>query len=224
MDLITSSFNPFCAETTYPSRLRCGASARVASAVSCAFTARTTCSNSPMRSSGTKAGARATNWASGPSMRSPAPLIATTWSGTRSTNVTSCPARARCAPMVPPIAPAPHIRSFMESASPTLGEPVADQAERDPHDQEGEARKCRHPPRQQKVLTALGDHRAPLGRWPLRAEAEEAQRRAREDRQHHAGEHVDERRRDHVRQDVAKHNASRRAADRPRSEDILQVA
>src|SRR5439155_5128600 len=202
MDLITSSFNPFCAETTYPSRLRCGASARVASAVSCAFTARTTCSNSPTRSSGTNAGARATNWASGPSMRSPASLTAATWSRARSTNVTSCPARARCAPMVPPIAPAPHTRSFMESTSAPLGEPIADQTERDPDDQEGEAGECRHPPRQEEVLAALGDHRAPLGRRWLRAEAEEAQGRAGEDRQHHAGEHVDERRRDHVRQDV----------------------
>src|SRR4029077_13688407 len=187
---------------------RCGASSRVAPSVSCAFTARTTCSNSPWSWSGVHAGARDTNWTSGPSMRRPALLIASTCSGARSTNVTSCAARARCAPRVPPIAPAPQTRSFIPLASAVFGEPVADQAECDTDDQQGEAGKRRHPPREQQVLASLRDHRAPFRGGGLRAEAEEAEGRAREDREHHAGEDVDQRGRDDVRQDVPEHDAA----------------
>src|SRR5207237_3599356 len=66
---------------------------------------------------------------------SPALLIAATCSSARSTNVMSCPARARCAPIVPPIAPAPQTRNFMALGSAALGESVADQTERDADEQ-----------------------------------------------------------------------------------------
>src|SRR5438876_868902 len=49
---MTSSLSPFCAETTYPSALKCLASARVAASVSWALTASRTCSNSPWSASG----------------------------------------------------------------------------------------------------------------------------------------------------------------------------
>ena len=44
---ITSSFSPFCAETTNPSAVRCGGEARVASSVCCAFVARMIVSHWP---------------------------------------------------------------------------------------------------------------------------------------------------------------------------------
>src|SRR5881397_3907225 len=106
-----------------------------------------------------QAGARATNSAIGPSMRRPARLIASTCSSARSTKVTSCPARARCAPSVPPIAPAPQMRNLMALTSAALGESVADQAESDADDEQREAGQRRHPPGEEEVLAALRDHR-----------------------------------------------------------------
>src|SRR6266481_1504661 len=117
----------------------------------------------------------------GPSIRRPALLIASTCSLARSTNVTSCPARARCAPRVPPIAPAPHTRSCISLASAVFGEAVADQAEGDANDQQREAGKRRHPPCEQEELAPFGDHRAPLRCGRLGTEPEEAQGRAGED-------------------------------------------
>src|SRR5438093_52245 len=105
------------------------------------------------------------------STRSPARLIAPTWSLARSTKVTSCRARARCAPIVPPIAPAPQTRNLMALGSAALGESVADQAERDTDDEQGQAGQRRHPPSEQQELASLGDHRAPLGRGRLGPES-----------------------------------------------------
>src|ERR1700733_10331132 len=66
----------------------------------------------PDSSAGVNAGAVPANCSTGPVMRKPRPgsRIAPIWSGTTSTNVTSCPARFSQAPAEPPIAPAPQIR------------------------------------------------------------------------------------------------------------------
>src|SRR5262245_16432012 len=67
-------------------------------------------SHEPVRRLGGWAVRRTVNSAIGPVMRRPFALIASTWSVAVSTRVMSCPARARNAPSVPPIAPAPHTR------------------------------------------------------------------------------------------------------------------
>src|SRR6266571_9488447 len=113
------------------------------------------CSNSSLSLSGVHAGLRAVNCEIGPSIRRPDLLIASTCSGARSTKVTSCPARAKCAPSVPPIAPAPQTRSFMSLASAIFGQPVADQTESDADHQEREPRERRHPPGEQQELAPL---------------------------------------------------------------------
>src|SRR5512138_3571459 len=111
---IASSLSPFCAEITHPAAVKCGTSARVAGSVCWAFVARMIVSHSPDSVCGVNAGARCVNSAIGPVMRSPERLMASTCSSTESTKVTSWPARARCAPIVPPIAPAPHTRNLIE--------------------------------------------------------------------------------------------------------------
>ena len=67
-------------------------------------------SHSPASVPGVNAGARAVNSSIGPVILSPLRSIAATCSATVSTTVTSWPNRARYAPMVPPIAPAPQMR------------------------------------------------------------------------------------------------------------------
>src|SRR5512146_3455781 len=111
---IRSSLSPFCAEITHPPEVKCGTSVRVAASVCWAFVARMIVSHSPASVRGVNAGARCANSAIGPVMRSPERLIASTCSSTESTKVTSWPARARCAPMVPPMAPAPQTRKLIE--------------------------------------------------------------------------------------------------------------
>ena len=67
-------------------------------------------SHVPLSVCGVKAGTRTVNSSIGPVTRRPSRVIASTCSTTVSTMVTSWPARARYAPSVPPIAPAPQIR------------------------------------------------------------------------------------------------------------------
>src|ERR1019366_5575102 len=67
-------------------------------------------SHSPASVAGVNAGTRWVNSAIGPVMQIPSRSMAATCSSTLSTMVTSWPARARCAPIVPPIAPAPQTR------------------------------------------------------------------------------------------------------------------
>src|SRR2546429_7393765 len=64
----------------------------------------------PRTVSGVNAGARVVNVSIGPEIVRPERLMVATCSDTASTKVTSWPARARNAPSVPPIAPAPHTR------------------------------------------------------------------------------------------------------------------
>src|SRR5437762_2633672 len=64
----------------------------------------------PRTVSGVNAGARVVNVSIGPEIVRPERLMEATCSDTVSTKVTSWPARARKAPSVPPIAPAPHTR------------------------------------------------------------------------------------------------------------------
>src|SRR5690348_948313 len=73
--------------------------------------------HSPVIVLGVNAGSSAVNSAIGPVTRSPRSLIATTCSSAASTTVTSCPPRARYAPIVPPMAPAPHIRNLIPMSS-----------------------------------------------------------------------------------------------------------
>src|ERR1035437_8797202 len=70
-------------------------------------------SHSPAIVAGVKAGTGCVNSAIGPVIRIPPLLMAATCSSTLSTMVTSWPARASHAPMVPPIAPAPQTRMRM---------------------------------------------------------------------------------------------------------------
>ena len=62
-----------------------------------------------------------------------------------------------------------------------LAQAVADQVDADDQQAHGEARRQRDPGRAVDELACLGDHEAPIGARRLRAEAEEAQRRAEQD-------------------------------------------
>src|SRR2546421_9326190 len=107
---MASSLSPFCAETTHPVGVRWGNNAWAATSVWCALVARMMLSHWPRTVSGVNAGARVVNVSIGPEIVRPERLMEATCSDTVSTKVTSWPARARNAPSVPPIAPAPHTR------------------------------------------------------------------------------------------------------------------
>src|ERR1041384_4701798 len=97
---------------TQPEGERCGSNARAAALVWCAFVARMIESQRPTRRLGGSAVRETVNSLIGPAMRRPFALIASTWSVAASTRVMSWPARARNAPSVPPIAPAPQTRNL----------------------------------------------------------------------------------------------------------------
>mgnify|MGYP001118534649 CR=1 FL=1 len=105
---IRLSHRPFCSDTTYPSASRSGRSWSQASPVNCAFTASATAPQRPSSSAGVTMSSGCVNSATGPTIRSPFSRTAATWAGEASTTVMSCPARARKAATVPPMAPAPH--------------------------------------------------------------------------------------------------------------------
>src|SRR5260221_10237852 len=76
-------------------------------------------SQAPLRSCGVNAGTRTVSSSIGPVTRRPPRVMASTCSTTVSTIVTSPPARARYAPSVPPIAPAPQMRDRILVSAPS---------------------------------------------------------------------------------------------------------
>src|SRR5262245_50255882 len=116
----------------------------------------------------------------------------------RSENDTSSTARTT-APSVSMYVWRPETRRISSATSVTrpeeVGEAVAGQAEPDPDEDDGDSGQGREPPGREDVALPVGDHHTPLRRGRLRAEAEEAERRAEEDVPHG----VDHREDDHER-------------------------
>ena len=81
------------------------------------------------------------------------------------------------------------------------------------------------PPVAGRHLAVVGrDLEPPVGRRRLDAEAEEGQRRDREDRVAEADRGLDEDRRHHVRQDLDEHDVRRPLAAQPRGGDVVELA
>src|SRR5262245_19064529 len=81
------------------------------------------------------------------------------------------------------------------TGSQDVGEPVADQAERNADNDDRDAGERGEPPLREDVVLALRDHHAPLLRGRLGAEAQKTERRAEED----VPDRVDHREDDHER-------------------------
>src|SRR5438132_7895446 len=104
---MTSSFRPFCSDTTQPSGARRSVKERTASSVSGAFTESSTDSSEFGSASGVVASTGTVKVSAKPRIVRPRCCIARTCSTSLSTNSTDSPPRTMCAPTVPPIAPAP---------------------------------------------------------------------------------------------------------------------